>query len=244
MKDLINLLDKIGPLFYVIIPTAFGIYLNVRDRLIAKKSEVLKANLEKSKEKYSIWEHEESQWVIKKIKDMCDYYKDKGHMDLVEYIQLENGTASLSNLCNMFVSCLAEDSRYGNLPKLITKLQRVPYSRVACWIDHVRKLDNDNYNTAWYVEDTSITDCPIREIIETDLVKSTMSVPIYNPNERLLGMCVFYYSEKSFNGRSLSSQVDLINRFRTGIETIFINYEIARNAKMKELGLPGGEDNV
>lgn len=242
MDDLIELLDKIGPLFYVVVPTVFGIYLNVRDKIRDKEHEVNTFKLEKAREKYNEWEHEESQRVIRKIKDLCDYYKDKGHMDLVQYIQLENGTVATSKLCNMFVSVLAEDSRSGPLQKLISKMQRIPYSRVACWFDQIKAVDKHvRPAEAFTVADTNKVHCTIAEVTGTDDVKSTVLIPVYDPNEIFLGACAFYYEGINFNNMDRGEQVQLIFKFKTSVETIFFDYHMARLGKKKELKLIGGQ---
>lgn len=237
MDKLSEILDKIAPLLYVIVPTIFGIYLNLKDKVKAERDKKRAFDIEKAKELYNIWEHEESQRVIKKIKDLCDFYKDKGHMDRVQYIQLENGTIATSSLCNMFISCLAEDNRYGALPHFISKLQRVPYSRVSCLIDKVRKLDLQAFNTALCIPNSDDEQCNLREVLETDVIKSSVTVPIYNPNEILLGACIFYYSKPNYNCQDVNDEITLINRFRSSIQSIFLEYYNARREKKEELGL-------
>ena len=131
LDKIMAILDQIGPLLYVVVPAAFGIYFNLKDKVRAKEKEVKETNKAKAKQAYKVWEHEESQAVIRKIKELCNVYKDKSNAGLAQYIQLENGTMATSKICNMFVSCLAEDDRYGKIPKLSSKLQRLPYSKVT-----------------------------------------------------------------------------------------------------------------
>lgn len=240
LDKILEILDSLGPLLYVIIPTIFGIYLKLKNKIETKRKKIKKENLERNKELYKIWEHEESQRVIRKIKDLCDFYKDKGRMDKVQYIQLENGTMATSNLCNMFISCLAEDSRFSNLPTFISKLQRVPYSRVSCWIDKIRDLNSKSFNTALCVTNSDIEKCNIREVLEIDSIKSSIAVPIYDPNEILLGACLFYYSEPNYNNQKPEDEIVLINRFRSSIQSIFLDYYMSRQEKKKALCLTGG----
>lgn len=243
IDKLIALLDKLEPLLYAVIPIAFGIYINLRDKIKEKERTVRAANIEKNKELYKAWEHEESQRIIRKIKDLCDFYKDKGYMDRVQYLQLENGTVATSKLCNMFVSCLAEDGRYGRLPHFISKLQRIPYSRVACWIDKIRDLDSQSFATAICTENSDETECNIRAVLDTDVIKSSIVVPIYDPNEILLGVCVFYYANAKYNNQDVNNEISLINRFRSSIQSIFLEYYLARRDKKAALHIEGGSDD-
>lgn len=243
MDKILMILDKLEPLLYVVVPVIFGIYINLRDKIKEKRDKVKAANIEKNKEIYKVWEHEESQRIIRKIKDLCDFYKDKGYMDRVHYLQLENGTVATSQLCNMFVSCLAEDGRYGRLPHFISKLQRIPYSRMACLVDRVRSLDGQSFNTAICIEDSDKEDCNIKTVIDTDTIKSSIIVPIYDPNELLLGACVFYYANVKYNNQDINNEITMINRFRSSIQSIFLEYYLARREKKSRLGLDGGVDD-
>lgn len=132
IDKLLEFLDKLGPLLYIVVPAIAGIWYNLKTKVREKESEVRETGKRKALRLYDIWEHEESKVVISKIKDLCNFYKDKGHADLVQYLQLENGTAATSKIQNMFLTCLAEDDRYGSIPKIIKKLQRMPYSETVC----------------------------------------------------------------------------------------------------------------
>lgn len=243
METILAILEKLEPLLLVVVPTVFGIYLSLRDKIKEKRSAIKVANTEKSKALYEVWEHEESQRIIRKIKDLCDFYKDKGYMDRVQYLQLENGTVATSKLCNMFVSCLAEDGRYGRLSHFISKLQRVPYSRLACWIDKIRDLDCQSFNNAICVPNSDEEECNIRAVLDTDTVKSSIVAPIYDPNEILLGVCVFYYANKEYNNQDINDEIVMINRFRSSIQSIFLEYYLARKHKKEELKLEGDLDD-
>ena len=49
---IIAILDELGPLLYVIIPTIFGIYFNLREKVKAKEAEVKSINKAKAKQIY------------------------------------------------------------------------------------------------------------------------------------------------------------------------------------------------
>ena len=234
---IIAILDELGPLLYVIIPTIFGIYFNLREKVKAKEAEVKSVNKAKAKQVYDAWEHDESQNVIRKIKDLCNIYKDKSSCGLAQYLQLENGTMATSKICNMFVSCLAEDGRYGKVPKLSHKIQRVPYAKLTSWINKIIEIKG---SASDYIltPDIANADYNFAEIVDAPNVKSLMVAPVYNPNEILLGMCVFYYDEKNFGGHE-ESEVVLINKFRTGVESVLLEYHMNRQEKKKTLGMDG-----
>ena len=240
LDKIMAFLDQVGPLLYVVVPAAFGIYFNLRDKVKSKEKEIKETNLAKAKQAYKIWEHEESQNVIRKVKDLCNIYKDKSNAGLAQYIQLENGTMAISKIQNMFVTCLAEDDRYGKIPKLSSRLQRIPYSRVTGWINKIIESKGSPIDFV-LTPDTSKADYTLAEIVDEAAIKSCMVAPVYDPNEILLGMCIFYYSETDFCGHE-ASESQLLNKFRTGVESILLEYHINRKNKKISLGLDGDLD--
>ena len=239
LDKILEILDKFDTILYVLVPAIFGVYLNLRDRVKQKENEVKQSNLSKAKQAYKVWEHEESKIVIRKIKDLCNVYKDKGSMGLVEYLQLENGTMATSKICNMFVSCLAEDDRYGKVHKLISKLQRVPYSKLTGWLNPISdalKNPIDYYIT----EDISKADYSFADIVDAPEVKSCMIAPVYDPNEILLGICVFYYTGVDLNG-DRETEIPLITKLRASVEAVLLEYHLNREKQKAKLGLKDGD---
>lgn len=230
-------LDQLAPLVYVVVPAIAAIWWNLKNKLSQKEKEVKKANTEKARETYNIWEHEESKAVITKIKNACNLHKDKGTADLVQYLQLENGTMATSKIQNMFLTCLAEDDRFGQIPKLITHMQRMPYSECSLWLDTLSNsissgsvtLDTPDLSTAEYSK--------MRLEGADGKIGSVLIAPIFDPNEILLGICVFYYHEKNFNGQKLDAEKDLILHFKSYIENTLFNYHLSRRNKKIQLGL-------
>ena len=229
MDQFLELLDKIEPLILVVLPTLFGIWLKVSMKIKEKNETIKKNERKKALEKYDMWEHEESRRVIIKIKELCRVYKDRSEADEVMYIQLENGTVATSKLCNMFLTCLAEDDRYSVIPKKIRRLQRVPYSQTSDWVDKVCKHE-----------------CIIKDVKEEKIhindaffenVRSHMSETVHDKNGYLIGMVIFNYANKDFNGASENSQVDLLKRFQASVESVFISYHVSRVEMKKELRL-------
>lgn len=236
IDKLLEFLDKLGPILYVVVPTAYAVGYNLYLKLKEKKKTIKSINIEKAKEHYNIWEHEESKKVISTIKDFCNVYKDKTHADLVNYLQLENGTAATSKIQNMFLTCLAEDDRYGSIPKLIAKLQRLPYSEVTCWLNQFENHTN---------KDNFIIQTPDLSKVEynrtridgiNNSIKSVLVGPVYDPNNILLGIVVFYYSSVDYNNQ-MEEELDNLRQFKHTVETALLEYHLKRKDKKKYLGL-------
>lgn len=237
IEDLMDLLDKIAPLAYVVVPAVAAIWWNLKNKLSQKQKEVKQTNLAKAKELYDVWEHEESRAVISKIKNFCNLYKDKGDVDLVQYLQLENGTMATSKIQNMFLTCLAEDDRYGNVPKLISKMQRMPYSECSTWLDSLTKCISEGRETLG-TPDLSKAEYN-RAVIENleGKIKSVKIAPVFDPNEILLGICVFYYHNVNYNDNEPEKEREQLLRFKDSVENVLFVYHQNRKNKKIQLGL-------
>lgn len=241
MDEFLKILDKIEPLILVVIPTLFGIWMKTANKIKEKNESFKRGEQKKALEKYNMWEHEESRRVIAKIKELCRVYKDRSKADEVMYLQLENGTVATSKLCNMFITCLAEDDRYSVIPKKIRRLQRVPYSQLSEW-----------------VEDVTTHECVIPDVQESHFnieeqffedVGSHLSETIHDKDGYLIGMVVFNYSSKNFNDGDKEKQIEFLRQFQASIESIFISYHVSRVDMKKHLHLDdvsesnGGEND-
>lgn len=236
-----NLFDKtleiiktLEPLLLIIVPACIGIYWKIRKKIKDEKEKLKQEDEEKAKEDFSRWEHMESLNVINKLKGVCDYYKDVGHMDLLNYVQFENGTTASSRLCNMFLTCIAEDSRYGKLPSMINNFQRISYGRLSNWVNKIEDSNDKvllSHSQSEFYQDYSSF------IPESDKIKSFISKSIRDPEGMLIGICSFFYTENDFCGRTDEQEIDLINKFAMSIETVFLEYHISRKNKKKELKL-------
>lgn len=235
VDKILEILDKAGSLLGILIPTAVVIFYELRDKWKKAQGEVIKTNKEKALARYDVWEHEESKDVISQIKDTCNFYKDKGHADLVQYLQLENGTVATSKIQNMFMSCLAEDDRYGSIPKLIKHLQRLPYSETTCWLNKLTEITSEG-NFLLKTPDISKADYNRTRMEGIKGIGSVMVAPVYGPDEILLGICVFYYHQVEYNGQE-KQEIQFMNKFRASVESIILMYHTHRAAKKKELGL-------
>lgn len=157
-------------------------------------------------------------------------------MDLVQFVQLENGTVASSKLCNMFVTCLAEDDRFGGIPKMIQKMQRVPYSRFSGWVSHIQECQLNNLD--YYLSlDSQEQGSYLQNIVDTSMIGSSISAAVYDPNEILLGAVVFYYKQPGLNNQTEESTIALIKQFQNSVQSIFLQYHLDRKAKKLELGL-------
>lgn len=229
MDKFMELLDRIEPLILIVLPALFGIWLKTSNKVKEKNEAYKKMARKKALEKYDMWEHEESRRVIAKIKELCRVYKDRSTADEAMYIQLENGTVATSKLCNMFLTCLAEDDRYSSIPKKIRKLQRVPYSQAAEWVDKVCEhecLLNDIEEQAIHVEESFFEN-----------VKSHMSETVHDKDGYLIGMVVFNYAEKDYNGASEQSEKTLLRQFQASVESVFISYHVSRVEMKRQLNI-------
>lgn len=234
VDKIIEFLSKIEPILLIVIPAVFVVWTKVKSRIKQESAIVKNEEIRKSKEKYEAWVHDESRRAILKIKELCNVYKDRSHADQVLYMQLENGTTANSKLYNMFVTCLAEDNRYGEIPKRLIELQRIPYSQVAEWVEAIGetkliisdiKQNKENWN------------CPVLKD-----AASHISAAVYNKSGHLTGIIVFNYKNSNFNGFDESQQINFIENFRTAIETVFLAYYISQCDKKKELRITEDTD--
>jgi len=225
-NQFITFLNKVEPLLLVIIPAIVAIWMKVRARAKQESDALKSAQLNKQQDRYNTWAHDESRRIILKIKELCNVYKDRSRADQVLYMQLENGTAGTSKIYNMFLSCLAEDNRYGELPKRLTELQRIPYSQAAEWAEEVSK-------SVLAVQDIKTKEsciCPV-----TKNATSHISAPVIDKDGYLIGIVVFNYRAVAFNGTDEAQQIALIKDFKTAVETVFLSYRVLQQEKMKEL---------
>ena len=231
-KDFIkNALESVEIIVITVVPVIYATIYQVIKKIQKKKNEMDKIEKSKRIEEYNNWEHEESMFVTSRVRSMCNYYKDQGAVDLVSFYQIENGTVARSKLCNMFLTCLAEDERYGPLPKYLHKLQRIPYSQVASWVELVRcnqvVIPNINNIKNEFIKDTCID----------KLVNSSLSEQIKDSNGWFLGICLFEYVGVNYNGKEEMAERAILSNFAASVNSIFINYHEARLNKLTELGL-------
>lgn len=237
IEGLNQFLDKVAPLLYIVIPAAAGIWYKLKTKVKAKEDEVNKANQTKAKELYDVWEHEESKNVITKIKNFCNLYKDKGAVDLVSYLQFENGTMATSKIQNMFLTCLAEDDRYGRAPKLIKSMQRMPYSECSVWLEKLKETLAEGHET---LQCSDVKDADYnRTVLETanGKVRSAIIAPVFDPNEIMLGICVFLYHDANYNNSPIEHETEQVLKFKGSVENTLFVYHQSRAKKKQQLGV-------
>jgi len=209
---------------------AFGykVWKGIKDKhkeLLERDSVKLRKQKE---EQFKKWEHSASLEIIVRIKNECNLYKDRSSADRVMFAQLENGTLATTKLCNMFISCLAEDNRFGNLPKDIRNLRRIPYSHLSDWVDALKaiSLEDERETLRLTGEDSNL----LRTInaVYTNPVGSHISIDVLDHNKVFIGICVFEYAKKHFNGADLAKESILIHDFKVSVESTLYNYYIMR----------------
>lgn len=186
---------------------------------------------------FNHWEHVQSADTISRIKEQCNFTKDRSMADRVQYFQLENGTIAVSKLCNMFITCLTEDSRYGRLTKEIENLQRIPYSRLSTWIEAVKEQIMDPRENA--IAMNCINDEALKELnsLFSQPIRSSISAPVFDHNHVFVGVCCLNYAGFDFNESDLESEMEILDQFKFTIESILVHYQKLRVDKLTELGL-------
>ena len=122
-----------------------------------------------------------------------------------------------------------------------TKLQRIPYSRVSDWIEDILEA-HDSGEEYFIVHDLDNTDYGLLDLFKESKIHSSVVVPIYDPNNLLIGFCAFYYTNPNLNNQTDESATSLIHHFQSSIESIFLSYHLDRKSKKRELGLIGDDD--
>lgn len=235
LDKILEILGKLDTILCVVVPTAAVVYFNVKNKVRDAQIKDEEKRVRQAEKKYDEWEHEESRIVISRIKNLCNLFKDKGHADLVQYLQLENGTIATSKIQNMFVTCLAEDDRSGSIQKMIKRLQRIPYSETVCWLDKLTKLDSTT-DACLCTPDINDIEHAKARIEDITGIGSVMVAPVYRPDELLLGICVFYYHETKYNGM-YKTEHQFLTKFKSAVESVILDYHVHREEKKRELKL-------
>lgn len=238
MEQLTELLDKIAPLLYVVVPAAAGIWYKLGEKIKEKEGLVKRKSKDKRKELFRAWAYDESRATIKKLKDLCDLYKDKGAVDLVNYLQIENGTVTAAKIHNMYISCLAEDSRLGALPKLSMLIQRMPYGTFVEFAGDLAMSQKDRIKP---IANSTLKDKQPVGILSNGKIQSYMFLPVFDLGTNLVGTAVFYFEKEDYNGADLEQIEELLKSFKISIEQIFFEYSRARLEKIDELKLEEGD---
>ena len=211
----------------MVVTFAYNLRKKIKDKhRELKDRDTAKARADKE-EAFKKWEHDASLNIIVRIKNACNLYKDRSGADRVMFSQLENGTLATSKLCNMFISCLAEDSRFGNLPKDIRKLQRIPYSYISDWIDQLKSLAEDDDRACLKLTgDDHLLE--VMNTLYTTHVGSQLSIVVYDHNRVFIGICVMEYAGPNFNDVNIVRDIGTLNDFKAAVESILHDYYVMR----------------
>jgi hypothetical protein len=231
-SDINEFLTKIEPILLVVIPALLGVWYKITS-VLRKRSELLRRQeLIKAKSTFDRWAHHESRFVVLKMAELCNMYRDRGEADQVLFLQFENGTTSTSQLYTMYLSCLAEDNRYGTIPNKCASLQRIPYANLVDWVEECTEAE-DCIALPHVFEDRPLwAQNPL--FLE---VGSNLSQAVYDREGYIIGLVVFNYASRQFNGTDREKEIDLIHHFKTAVETVFLSYQLVRHRKMVDLGL-------
>lgn len=224
-----DFIRAIEPLILIIVPLLFSVWIKLKSKLLEEKVKTEQKINGKSKEQFNDWRHSESIRIINKLKEVCNYHCDISKVH-ASYLQLENGTLATSKLCNMFFSCIAEDSRYSKLNKLTNTIQRKPFTMLADW-----------FNTTYNSEHSVVYLTSKEQIGDTlyDLgIRCMVTSLVRDPKGLVIGVCNFIFDEEKTITELDEDFEQQMLKFASSIETIFLTYDINTKAKRKELHLP------
>ena len=225
---LINFIELIEPLILVVIPLIFSIWIKLKLKLIETGKKAKQGINNKAKQELLDWRHAESIKIVNKLKEVCNYHTDLGHVHS-SYIQLENGTIATSKICNMFFSCIAEDNRYSNIQKSIDIIQRIPFTRMSNWFN---KIYDSEYQVVYLTKKEDIDDIFYDKIG----IKCIVSSLVKDSNGLIIGICNFLFSDEQQVNDLIDCDTQML-KFVSSVETIFLDFNINLQAKKKELGL-------
>lgn len=228
-EEITNFIKLIEPLILVIIPLLFSIYIKLKMKLLDKKNEITRKASDKAKQELLNWRHSESIKIVNKLKEVCNYHCDLAGSVHTSYIQLENGTIATSKICNMFFSCIAEDTRYSKIHKAIDNIQRVPFTRMSNWFN---KVYDSEYQTVYLVKKEDIDD-----IFYTTIgIRCMVSSLVRDGKGYVIGVCNFMFADEQEIDDLVNYNAQML-KFVSSIETIFLDFNYELEDKKKELGL-------
>jgi len=240
-EKMIELLNRLEPALLAVIPAVFAVCMKIKNKIAKETKSAKSASGENAKEQYRKWEREETRRTLAKIRELCNVYKNRSGADSVLYMRVREGTC---------VTCAAENTLMGRLPRRQGELQCVPMTAaVSAWVKAVCRA-------RLVIPDVAIAqNFGFGEILLCPALKgaaSHISAPVRNQNGRALGIVVFNYASPHFNGSDnkfasaekkfvtdefIEQQTNAIEGFRTAVETVFLTYLVARADKLKEIGL-------
>lgn len=237
---IVELLRNLEIVLIVVIPALFAMYKKIKKEIESQSTKLSRSIHNKNVDAFHEWQHKESIIVLNKLNEICNYYCDISKVH-TSFIQLENGTLATTKISNMYFSCCAEDDRYSNAAKFIDKIQRVPYVRLSRWFNYVTDNSTETRNIV-YVDKLSLDD-----LLWLDCsVENIVSGLVRNPRGVIVGVCNFIFNseDKDINSKEqIHDTITQMNKFISGIETTFLNYETAVKHKLDELELDAEDIN-
>lgn len=226
-QKIIDFVKSIEPLLLILIPLLYSVCIKLKSKIVEQNIKIQTQQKDKNEQKLLDWRHEESIKVINRLKEICNYHCDISHIH-TSYIQLENGTIATSKLCNMFFSCIAEDNRYSNLPKLIDIVQRIPYIRLSGWFNKIQQTDHQ----VVYISDKKYIDDLFYDKIG---IRCLVSGFVRDSNGLIIGVCNFMFIEEQ-DTASLDECHSQMLKFISSVETLFLDFNINLKNKRESLG--------
>ena len=232
---LVNFIRLLEPILLVVVPTIYVVYLKVKKQTSIKVKEYNDKEKYKAEEQFLNWEHTESMKTIDSIRHICNYYKDVNNVDRVNFIQFENGTVATSKICNMFLTCLSEDTRFGKIASMLPSIQRMPYSKLSTWVNSVRDSKEGLCFVPQRSEHKSKLESSFAYITNDEQIKSYISGEVKDAEGILIGFCSFFYSDINYNGETKEDCETAIKTFIASVEYVLREYQINKKEKKKEL---------
>jgi hypothetical protein len=223
LERFIEIANSLSAILGAIIPVAIFSFYRIY-KLIKQKIAVLQTK------ELNDFKHMESCHTIAKLTEFVNLYKDKSKADAIIVLQFVNGTVATNGLDNMYVNCLIEDTRYGNLPKKYDIIQREPYHVYADFIGPLNRHGTVFEDTDLYTNHKDWTFKPVFR-----QWGSCLATACFNKDMIISAVILFGYEYGNYNGLDTLKQKDHLCQLRTTYETLLLEYLFTVNRKATEL---------
>lgn len=235
-----DVLHIVSEFIVTVIPIIAVIWYKSKKKYDDKMRELKKHDYDKAQQELLHFSHTKSIWSMKNLEEICNMYVDKSHTDRIMYLQLENGTTADSKLQNMFITCMAESTRYSELPKRMDKIQRLPLQSIVSYIEKV----NQEGTVEMLAEDINTDiDMKAKNVLFSQNISAWRIKVVRNKSGYIIGYVVFEYlfDSSSKNGniefRDDEEPSSFIDQCQAAIESELLRYNNQIESKRKELGL-------
>lgn len=222
---LFKMMSYLSQAVIILVPILIGIWYKVH-KAATNKINLLKAGeIKKAKEEFDAWSHSEALSLLYKFREICNMYHDKSSADRVLYIQLENGSVSLSKIYNMYLTCVAEDNRYSEVEQIRKNIQRIPVQECIDLVNTVvyngfikiPDLSKSNYDFSGPFHSSSNS-------VKISLVRDKSGNPV--------GAVVFCYLDVDYNDKEDDVTIRTAS---ASISAVLLTYEIEKDKRLEEL---------